>query len=110
MTVLESLKSISGYPVPERTVSDVAARRGLTLDAEATPAVLDSPACRLAKADILVWVSFAPNISQGGISYDMLYSDRQQLRAQANAVYGELGDGTYIPESKTTFGYKGNRL
>jgi hypothetical protein len=110
MTILESLKSISGYPVPDATILDVATRRGLNLEHESTPITLNSPAYSLAKADIFRWVSFAPNVDQGDVSYNMLYSDREQLRKQANAIYGELGDESYIIESKTKFGYKGNRL
>jgi hypothetical protein len=109
-TILESLKSISGYPVPLRTFTDVSVKRGLNLEDEATDEVLKSAAYRLAKADIMFWVSFAPNISQEGISYDLLYSDRSQMRTNANIVYGELGDDAYIAENKTVFGYKGNRL
>jgi hypothetical protein len=109
-TVLESLKSISGYPVPQRTFVDIATKRNLMLDDEATQDVLNSTAYRLAKADILRWVSFAPNVSQGDISFDLPDSDREQLRARANAVYGALGDAEYIPEAKAKFGYRGDRL
>jgi hypothetical protein len=109
-TILESLKSISGYPIPNRTLTDISVKRGLALEDEATDDVLKSASYRLSKADVMMWVSFAPNVSQGGESYDMLYSDRQQLRAQANAIYGELGDEAYITENKTKFGYKGSRL
>jgi hypothetical protein len=109
-TILESLKSISGYPVPLLTFADVSIKRNLNLENEATVEVLNSSAYRLAKADIMVRVSFAPNINQSDVGYNMLYSDREQLRAQANAIYGELGDAAYMPKSKTRFGYKGNRL
>jgi hypothetical protein len=109
-TILESLKSVSGYPVPESTISDVAIKRGLNLAEVATPVALSSSAYRLAKADILRWVSFAPNVQQADVRYDLLYSDRQQLREQSNAIYGELGDEAYISESTTKFGYKGSKL
>jgi hypothetical protein len=109
-TILESLKSINGYPVPAGTFADIAVRRGLSLDDEATQDVMTSASYKLAKADVMRWVSFAPNIQQEGISYDLLYSDRQQLRTFANAVYLELGDDAYIPETRTKFGYKGDRL
>ncbi|MDR0385391.1 MAG: hypothetical protein LBH60_04880 [Prevotellaceae bacterium] len=109
-TVLESLKAVSGYPVPLRAFENAAVSRSLDLDAEATPEVLSSVNYRLAKADIMRWVSFAPNVSQGGTTYDMLYPDRQRLREEANAIYGELGDSEHTPETKTRFGYKSNRL
>jgi hypothetical protein len=109
-TILDSLKNISGYPVPEETIEDISVGRGLSLGDEATQDVLKSAPYRLAKADILRWVAFAPNVSQEGISFDLLYSDREQMRKQANALYGELGDEAYIPETGAKFGYKGNRL
>ena len=110
MSILESLKSINGYPVPFRTINDVAIRRSLSLDDEVTEEVLTSRNYRLAKADIMKWVSFAPNVNQEGVSFDLLYSDRERLRSLANQIYGDLGDSEFIPESKTSFGYKGNRL
>ena len=108
-TILESLKSISGYPVPGRTFADIGIKRGLILDDEATEDVLKSPSYRLAKADIMRWVSFAPNVRQADVQYDLLYSDRSELRKAANAIYGELGDEEYIPV-KVKYGYKGDRL
>jgi hypothetical protein len=109
MTVLESLKGVNGYPVPEITLSDVADLRGLDLSEEATAAMLGSRSYRLAKADVLMWVSFAPNVQQGDVSYSLLYSDRQEMRSLADAIYDALGDGAYA-RRKTEYGYKGNRL
>jgi hypothetical protein len=107
-TIFESLKSVNGYPVPDITISDVVGLRGLNPADEATAEVLGSPAYRLAKADIYRWVSFSPNVQQGDVSYSLLYSDRQELRALANAIYDELED--VYARKKTRFGYRGNRL
>jgi hypothetical protein len=109
-TIRESLKSISGYPVPLETLMDISAKRGLSFDDEATLDVLKSESYQLAKADVMVWVSFAPNVQQVGVSYNMLPSDREEMRKQANAIYGDLGDGGFIAESKVKYGYKGSRL
>ena len=109
-TVLESLKSISDYPIQGNALSDIALRRGLNLADTVTESVLTSAAYRLATADILRWVSFTPNVQQADVSYSLLYSDRVQMRALANDIYGELGDGEYIPEYKAKFGYKGSRM
>jgi hypothetical protein len=106
MTVLESLKSISGYPVPDSTLTDIAVKRGLELTGETDAALLASAPFRLAQADILRWVSFAPSVSQGGISYSLSDLDKEQMRSEANAIYSELQDGSYKPK----FGYKGDRL
>jgi len=109
-TILDSLKSINGYPVPLRTFEDVATMRSLDLATEVTSDILISANYRLAKADIMRWISFAPNVNQSGVSFDILYSDRERLREMANTIYGELGDEAYIGEKKVKFGYKGSRL
>lgn len=108
MTTLEALKNVNSYPVPLRTLEEVAQRRGVLLDDECTVAVLQSKEYRLACADLLLWLSFAPQISQGGQSYQ--FSDEQQLqmRAQANAIYEKYGETEAAQKGR--FGYKGSRL
>ena len=105
---IEALKSISAYPIPLRTLVETAERRGLSLYDEATQEVLKGKAHRLAKADLLLWLSIAPNITQGGQSYSFTDEDRKQMRQQAQGIYDELE-----PEDNTgcvKFGYKGDRL
>ncbi|MDR1197535.1 MAG: hypothetical protein LBK94_00790 [Prevotellaceae bacterium] len=109
-TILDALKSISGYPVCDAVLQNIATKRGLNLAEEATHDIIVSDGYRLATADVMRWVSFAPNISQEGVSFDMLYSDRQEMRKEANSIYGELNDDAYIAEIKTKFGYKGEWL
>ena len=70
MTVNEALRSINAYPIPERTIVEVCERRGLDPCGEAGFSVLDSAEFKLAKADLLLWLSYAPNVSQGGQSYN----------------------------------------
>lgn len=107
-TVLESLKGVNAYPVPLRTLVEVAEARGLSLTAEATKEVLDSEAYNLAVADLLLWLSIAPNISQGGQSYSFSEEQRTQLRNRANALFAKYGDDGAA--SKPIYGYKGSRL
>jgi hypothetical protein len=109
-TILESLQSISGYPVPLSTIKDIAVKRGLESSGEAGAAIFNERNYQLAKADILWWVSFAPNVSQADVRYDLLFSDRERMREAANAIYVKFGDDAYITESTTKWGYKGNRL
>lgn len=104
------LKSVSGYPVPAKVLTTIAATRGLEASSEATDDVVKSVAYRLAKADVMMWVSLAPNVQQGGISYNMLDADRQLMRKQANSAYGVYGDGDDMPKTEVTYGYKGSRL
>ena len=106
--VLDSLKSINAYPIPLRTISDTAVCRGLDLTAEATQELMQSAGYNLAKADLLLWFSLAPDISQGGQDYSFTDEQRVQLRNQANALYKEFeGENG---KKKTIYGYKGSRL
>ena len=107
-TILESLKSVNAYPVPLRTLVEIAERRGLSLTSEATQADLRGKNYKLATADLLLWMSLAPNISQGGQSYSFTDEQRQQFRNRANALFDEFGEET--SSVQPTYGYKGSRL
>jgi hypothetical protein len=106
-TIHESLKSINGYPVPESTFIEIATSRDLELTEDATKTVLKSNSYRLAKADVMMWLSYAPDVKQADVSYSFNEDERKALRKAANAIYGELGDDAF---TGTRFGYKGNRL
>lgn len=107
-TVLEALKAVSAYPVPLRTLVETAEQRGLTLSDEATKEVLSGRDYRLAYADLLLWLSLSPNITQGGQSFSFTDEQRQQLRNQAQALYDELDEESAAV--KPIYGYKGSRL
>lgn len=106
-TVLEALRSINGYPIPTLTLAEKADRRGLRPDADATLEVLESPAFRLAEADLLIWLSIAPNVSQGGQSYSLGDAERVQMRRRANDIYDSISEA---PKAQQVYGYKGSRL
>lgn len=107
-TILEILKGISAYPVPLRTLVETAEVRGLTLEDTATQEVMVGKAYKLAKADILLWLSLAPNITQGGQSFSFTDEQRQLFRNQAKALYDEYGEVSAA--TKPIYGYKGSRL
>lgn len=108
-TILDSLKAINAYPIPLRTIDEVAVRRGLTLHAEATQEVLKGGAFGLAKADLLLWLSHAPNVSQGGQSYSFTDEQREDLRTAAYDLYDAFAEDE-ADKPKTIYGYKGSRL
>ena len=108
-TILEALKGVNAYPVPLRTLVENAERRGLDLSAEATKDLLNGANYNLVVADLLLWLSFAPDISQGGQSFSFSDEQRVQLRNRANALYREF-DATEAGTPKPIYGYKGNRL
>lgn len=107
-TNLDALKSVNAYPIPLRTIVEVSERRNIPLSAEASQAGLQSKEFSLAKADLLLWLSLAPNISQGGQSFSFTDEQRKDLKQQASAIYKVLE-----PDSNAvgvSFGYKGDRL
>lgn len=106
-TILESLKGINAYPIPLRTLVETAEGRGLALHDEADAEFLRGKAFRLATADLLLWISLAPNISQGGQSFSFSDEQRTRLRQQAQAIYDELEP---TGANATAYGYKGDSL
>ena len=106
MTTLESLQGINPYPIPLRTIGTVAERYGLPLSGEATPAVIGGAPFKRACADLLRWLSMAPNITQGGQSYSFTDEQRRDLRNQADGLDAEADDSAV----RTRYGYKGSRL
>lgn len=106
-TVLETLKGVSAYPVPLRTLVETAELRGLSLTEVATQEAMVGKAYKLAKADLLLWLSLAPNIGQGGQSFSFTDEQRVQFRNQAKALYDECGE---VSATKPIYGYKGSRL
>lgn len=107
--VIELLKGVTAYPIPLRTLLETAEKRGLNLDGEATAKVIKGKAYNLARADLFLWLSFAPDISQGGQSFAFSDEQRSRLRNQAKALYAEFEpDGS--ASQKPIYGYKGSRL
>ena len=106
MTTLEALKGINSYPIPLRTLEETAGRRGVDLEAETTAEILRGKEYRLTYADLLMWLSFAPQVTQGGQSYSFTDDQRLQMRNRASELYEELEENS----PKAQFGYKGSRL
>lgn len=109
MTLLESLKASTPYPTPKNVLLSTAILRGLDVDAETTLEGLNSNGFRLSKADLFKWLYLVPDVTQEGISYSFSDEDKKAFKSEANAIYEDLGE-PIIEESKTVFGYKGNRL
>ncbi len=107
--VIESLKGLNAYPIPLRTLVETAEKRELNLDTEATKEVLKGKEYNLAKADLLLWLSFAPDISQGGQNYSFTDEQRTQLRNHAKSLYKDFNDDSGSA-NKPIYGYKGSRL
>lgn len=110
MTIEVSLRSLTGYPLPDNTIARVGVVRGLSLDSDATEEILSTSAYRLATADVYYYLATAaPNVSQGGISYSFSAEERGRFLSIARAIYEEEGV-TDASVQGTTYGYKGSRL
>lgn len=108
MKVIESLKSVNAYPVPKATIETIAIERGVSVDASVTADILGSQPYRLAKADVLMWLSKAPDISQGGQNYSFTDEQRDEFRKEALRIFAD--EGVTPPTDNVVYGYKGSRL
>ena len=105
MKVIDTLKQI--YPVPNAILNRMALVRGLDLETAATAEVLTSDSYKLTDADILMWLSTTPDISQSGISFTLNADKCKYLKEQANKVYKDLNDSAF---SGVVYGFKGSKL
>lgn len=106
-TVIQSLKNLSSYPIPLAIIQEIADGRGLDGNNEATSVVRASGSYKLAKADVYDFLSEAPNISQGGISYNFSENERKRFKFKSIGIHNELGIDSV---SGSTFGYQGEDL
>lgn len=100
------LKAVNAYPVPHSTLTSLCVGRGLDPEGAATAESLQSREYRLTRADLLMWLADAPNVSQGGQSFTFSEDQRQRMRQEAQGVLDEL-DGD---NARNIYGYKGDRL
>lgn len=109
-TVLECLKGVNAYPIPLRTFEEIMERRGLSATETAGQEVLFGAGYNLALADLLTWLSLAPDVSQGGQSFGFTDEQRTQFRNRASRLYKQYGNAQEAALNKPIYGYKGNRL
>lgn len=109
-TVLECLKGINSYPIPLRILEEIMERRGLSASDTAGKEVLLGAGYNLARADLLTWLSRAPDVSQGGQSFGFTDEQRKHFRNRAIRLYQQYGDALEAEQNKPIYGYKGRRL
>ncbi len=110
LTVFEALIGVTGYPIPARTGKTSSLRRGLDLDAATSQALVTSREFRLCEADLLMWLFRAPNVGQGGQSYNFTDEQRRNFRQRAKAIYDALGEEADSASTGIQYGYKGDRV
>lgn len=92
MTILNSLKSLNGYPIPQLSLENIIEEVGLSATQERTPAVRDGAPFKRAKARVYLLLAEAPDVSQGGISYSFSDEDKKHFRSLAQSLLEEVGD------------------
>jgi hypothetical protein len=108
MNVLQSLKSLSNYPIPSATIQDVADGLDLSVDTVLTVELRKEKNFKRAQAQIYFFLSEAPNVSQGGISYSFSDEERRRFRLRAESILEEIGDDG--SSAGVAYGYKGADL
>lgn len=108
MNVLQSLRSLSSYPIPTATIEDVAEGVGLAIDTELTQELRKDKRFKRAQARVYMFLSEAPNVSQGGISYSFSEEERRRFRLRAENLLEQIGVAT--SEAGVEYGYKGEDL
>ncbi len=103
-TIVEGLKSLNAYPIPVQTLVCIAEGRGLS----PYDSVFDIKDYTLATADVYMWLSNAPDVSQGGQSFSFTDEQRKHLRQRAQSIYAAEGEAKAT--KNTIYGYKGTRL
>lgn len=107
MTILQSLKSLSGYPIPQLSLENVCEELGLTADGEADVDLRQQPEFKQAKAQVYLLLAEAPDVSQGGITYSFSEEDKKQFRLQAQALLEEVGDTSLAGDN---YGWQGEDI
>lgn len=110
MTTAQGLQALNAYPLPLYVVEQVCIARGLNMQAELSRDALKSSAYILAEADIFRWLATAPNVSQGGQSYNFTDAQRADFKRNAIARYKAQGEQAEVQSVSKAYGYKGSRL
>lgn len=92
MNVLQSLRSLSAYPIPSVTLTDIAEGAGLATDTEITTVIRSGAAYKRACARVYMFLADAPNVSQGGQSYSFSEDERRRFASRANGILEDIGD------------------
>ena len=82
--------------------------RGLHPDEDFRGGIATRKEYQLLKADVLVYLSEVPNVTQEGVSFSILETTRQQMAKEAERIYRKYGDPNAL--KKPRYGYKGSLL
>ena len=104
MKASKALMSISSYPIPAPVIENIAGAAGLEPDTEVDLEVRQSDPFRRATAGVYQYLSEAPNVSQGGISYTFSEDERTRFAQRASNILASLCESQ---EAEIEVGYMG---
>ena len=99
---LEKIKAILGYDLSDENkyLSALEDRNLVSTDDYDPASSTAQQNMQLAKADLLIVIATAPNISEGG--YSISLSDKNMLIDLANGIYRKYGEVSTLPTPKAT--------
>ena len=108
MNILQSLKSLSGYPLSQLSLENAIEEAGLMAASEADANVRQSAPYKRAKAHVYLMLAEAPDVSQGGISYSFSDEDKKHFRTLAQGLLDETGEDTTT--FSDNYGWQGENM
>lgn len=104
MNILQSLQSISLYPVPRIVCENIATECGISADDEVTQDTYLTHEYKKAKAKVYEYLADSPSVTEGGATYNFSDEERKVFRRKAAALLDEIGENVL---SEVDCGYFG---
>lgn len=96
--------------MPRAVIEGFCSRRGV--DGSAGSEDYDERTLQLLSADVMRWLSTAPNVTEGGVSYSLSEDQRAALSSASRQIYLRLlpeGDPDR-PTARARYGFAGSLL
>lgn len=104
MTVKESIKAQTTYPIPDNTVELFCINRGLESSSDYSLLIGESEGYQLLLADCYHFLATNIDFSEQEVSISIPEKARQEMLSKANTIYGTYGDPKFNGDS---FGFIG---
>lgn len=92
MTIFDTLRALSLYPINPLTVQNIAEECGLSADDDASAEVRASDAYKKAQAHVYMYLAEAPNVTEAGASYSFTDAERDAFRRKAATLLDAIGE------------------
>jgi hypothetical protein len=109
-TTLDALKSLSNIPIPQSVFDKIEVERDINLSDIYDFTISSSAKYKLCEADVLLWLSKAPEIVEGGVTIKISDTDKAKMEKQAVLIYNQFGDTTHLIEDQIDYGDKGDEI